>query len=663
MAGLGLALLILLLEVVAASDRAGVTTLEGFSPFVRFLTGAGSALEDVLLRHLALLRWVLAATAALGAFLLAWKRRGGLKRDLPILFGVHLLALSATFLGASPLAAVLLGAAGGAGLVFVPAREHDGPPWSALWLALPLGLAILLRFYALDATPEGYSEHAVVHHVDLSLEHEDVLFALLGAGRIQEAVQTAWKWIVEEQFGLMSLLAAIGFKAVGVSLTISRSFSAVAGTLAVLCAYFCGKGLFDRRVGLAFSFLLAICPWHLAASRYGDLEHVLATLQFLLAIALYAAAIRRGRTVDWLLAGAAVGVSWFVYASNQVLPAIVGIHLLLMFGFRRGFFRRSWWKVLLFSAVVAGLGSPVLATIARDRALKPNIRTGYLSGKPIPLGDLERNGTMARTTLRELFQDVDDPWFVKPDGGLSATEKALFVPGILLCVAGLFVREARWASAFVLCALPLSLLPGILGPDPSFRRVYLTAILALLIAAVVLVRAFDGLRRLVASPGLPAATAATLAVVLALTNAHVYFDVAQVFAEDSCRYYTALARAFRARLGTEFLYVYTPSAYTLEDTHRYIRLEAYETLDRLSKEGRGAADLYEIVVGRRVLDVLAAPRRTSGGVRILAEAALVNDHSGGFDLKEAIRTAYPGAREEEILGPDRAPLVRMWWLP
>ncbi len=656
-------LLFLLVSGVAASDRAGAATLGTLSGLLRFLTGAGVLVQNTFSRHLVILRGALLAAAAVGAFSLARDRRERLKSELPILLGIFVLALSATFLPSSPGSAFVLGFVGGAGLLLVPARLRDGPPWNAVWLAVPLALGVLLRFYGLEATPQAYSEHAVVHHVSLSLPHKDALFSLLQGGKLREAAGTAWEWIVTEHFGLISLLAAIGFKAVGVSLTISRSFSAATGALAVLCAYFCGKNLFDRRVGLVFSFLLAICPWHIAGSRYGDLEHVLSTLQLLLAITLYAAAIRRGRTLDWILAGGVLGLSWFVYASNQILPVIVGLHLLLMLMFRRGFFRRVWWRVLLFSAVFTALSFSTLATIAHDGILKPNLHTGYQAGPAIPFERFERNAQMTRETLRELFVKVDDAWFIKPGGGLSLTEETLLVPGILLCLAGLFVQELRWSSALILVGLPLSLLPGILGPDPAFRRVFPAAILTLLVAAFALVRAGDGLRALGVAPAVANAAGATLAVVLVLLNAHIYFDVVHVDTEDSCRYYTTMAREMRKILGAEFVYVYVPSTVSPDDHHGYIRLEAYEKLESLTARGKSQEDLYEVVAGRKLLDVLRSPRRISGRCRILAEAGLVQNQDDGFDLRVAIRNAFPGAREEDLLDGRHQPVVKAWLLP
>ena len=166
---------------------------------------------------------------------------------------------------------------------------------------------------------------------------------------------------------------------------------------------------------------------------------------------------------------------------------------------------------------------------------------------------------------------------------------------------------------FLLSGLPLSLLPGILCPDPSFRRVYLTAILALLLAALVLIRGLDGLRALGVSPAALNGAGVALAVVLAAVNTHVYFDVVQVPAEDGCRADTAAARELRNVVGTEFVYLYVPAATAADELHRYVRLEAYEKLARLSTEGRSPADLYEVVAGRKLLDVLTAPRRISAG--------------------------------------------------
>jgi 4-amino-4-deoxy-L-arabinose transferase-like glycosyltransferase len=79
-------------------------------------------------------------------------------------------------------------------------------------------------------------------------------------------------------------VAAVGFELFGVTLTVTRLVSAALGVLTILVAYRLGRALDGVRLGLVFSLLLAISPWHVTISRYGTQEHVLPPLQFLLSL-------------------------------------------------------------------------------------------------------------------------------------------------------------------------------------------------------------------------------------------------------------------------------------------------------------------------------------------------------------------------------------------
>ena len=265
--------------------------------------------------------------------------------------------------------------------------------------------------------PNGYAEHSVYHHVNFSLPYLEALSSSLQTMQAQPFLGIASNALVHEQWGFISLVAAIGFKLFGVSLTVTRLVSAALGTLTIYVAYRLGRALDGIRLGLVFSFLLAVSPWHITISRYGDQEHVISPLQFLLSLLFVILAVKGGKVSDMLLAGVFTSVTWYIYASNLVVPVIVGLFLLcrwvLLGRAAPRVALRNWWKILLGLGCFALLSYPAIAQLAPQGILQANMRTGYTGSGSI-FADLPKHLQMIGLEADQLFRHANDPWFTTP---------------------------------------------------------------------------------------------------------------------------------------------------------------------------------------------------------------------------------------------------------
>jgi Dolichyl-phosphate-mannose-protein mannosyltransferase len=526
-------------------------------------------------------------------------------------------------------------------------------------LILPVALGATLRFYGLADVPGGFGEHAVVHHLNSSLRYKETLLPLFRSDSFISAAKMTESILMGDHFGLMSIFAAIGFAGLGVSFLSARLLTALVGTLTLFAAYFMGRTLEDQRTGLLLTFLLAVSPWHLTVSRYSDLEHVLSPLQLVLTLGLYGAAIRSGRPTYYAFAAVALGFSWYVYAPNQVLLLVLPIHLAAMLVFRQGFFRQNWWKLGVFTLLFLAVGGgPILALV---RGHRPTT-AGY-DAVTVSLGNLLRYGHMLAAAGRQLFVRVDDPWFGKPGGGLSLTEATLLVPGLFLYAGGFLRPARRWTPALILLAVPVSMIPGVLAPDESFRRFYPTATLALFIAAAMLSRSFEALRHVGLARRPVAAGGLALLVALTAVNTDIYFSgKSTIGTEEGALFLTEIAKRVDESFGKEFVYVCGPPgpAELRSDYYSFIRFATYHEHRELEQQGGAPEDRYGVIVPGELLWVLTDPRSINGMTRFLAEEELVRRTSDGVNIRAAICAAYPDAEERVYRGRRGQIVLRSW---
>ena len=167
--------------------------------------------------------------------------------------------------------------------------------------------------------------------------------------------------------------------------------SAIIGILTIPATYWMARELFNRRVGLLAAAFMTITLWPIQLSVIGFRAGTL-PLFIALSIATGVRAYRSGRWLDWLIAGALYGVSFYTYLAGRFTPVV-----LIMFGLglilaRR--FKRLWPGALIFvvaaSVVVAPLAitaltnwDVVMGRVGEVSILSPAINHGDVVGTAI----------------------------------------------------------------------------------------------------------------------------------------------------------------------------------------------------------------------------------------------------------------------------------------
>ena len=447
----------------------------------------------------------------------------------------------------------------------------------------------------------------------------------MGGGGILAMPGLLLQTIRYEYFAENSLVSTIGYIALGINFTAARLVSAVLGTLTIYVAYRAGKALSGARLGLIFSFLLAIEPWHVQISRYGDSEHVLSPLQFLLALWLLAEALDGGRLFHYVCAALALGLGWVVYSPNQAGLLVLALFALYKVASRPSILRRDTWRPAVAFAVLLFLSSTPIRSFVQNGRVYPNFRTGYDGERPV-LG-AERVRTMTAMAAGQLFVSADDPWFGKPGGGLGFVEEALFLPGVLLALGGLFLKRRRDLAVLVVLGLPISLVPGILAPDPSFRRFFLTATIILLMAAAVLDEGAGAARGAGITPRVLGGIAALAGLLCAALNAYAYFRVVHVDTEESCRFPFVMTNLARPLLGKEFVFVVVPDPG--EETSPVLQVRRARRARTAEREGAGGR---RAVRARHVPECLLPSRRAAAHRRQMPPSGRRGNRAGATEI-------------------------------
>jgi hypothetical protein len=493
-----------------------------------------------------------------------------------------------------------------------------------LWI--PLGVGGLLRFWSLAEFPRGFAQHAVIHHQGALVFYEGVAQAI----RSLDLSPLLGLWsLMEKQWGPMSMVNGIGFLVFGVGWVQARLTQAVLGCLAICAAYALGSSVGGRRLGFVFSFLLAVSPWHLAFSRYGDAEHALPTLQALLAVLFVVRAARWGRILDYILAGITVGMSWYVYATNQVVPLLAAGFLISKLIFSRGFLRRDGVKLLYMAAVFVVMSAPHLTALGYGDGLWL-LRT--------PAGELNRYAAVDldawQEVARQLYCQVWESWFFREGGGLGPLVQSLVIVGTVLCLAGLFERRRRDASVLLLLWLGLSFLPAVLSTTVQFRRLLLTLVVALILVSVAILRTL----RLFEAGGLSRRASRSILIGLcglgAAASCCVYFDEVRVEECNLHRYHTEIADYVAKNIGPAYIYAYAPTGTDQWELGYYISLFAYERLQELGRDGLSQGELVAVVERKDLPVVLGNPRNIDGNVRFIAS----KDAAGQWEDPASLRS-------------------------
>lgn len=292
-------------------------------------------------------------------------------------------------------------------------------------LAAILLLAAALRIPALDETPPGlFCDEAAI---------ATTAYAIGTTGRdlVGETLPLYSEQRAFERWGQYDIITqpvfqywSIPFVLVGgLDVFSSRLAAAVLGLLAIPGTFLLGSALFDRRVGLAAAFLLALSPWHMHFSRVGFEAIALPTLLA------YAAWLGLRGFSNRGCAMAATLVMALTPYSYPVALVFAPLGVLVFLLSQRKLVREHWRGALACLALLAVLQLPNLATMSqRGRAADVAISSAELSGEaavellerhsdsPIARGILEQRALLLPFVFAYSYASYLGPSFLLLDG-------------------------------------------------------------------------------------------------------------------------------------------------------------------------------------------------------------------------------------------------------
>lgn len=586
---IGLLAIFLVLRYITSCARTYQPTLGGLSWLIHLAIASGRLIDGLLRDHGWFLLAIAVITVAAGFFTL-WARKRPAFPGVVEGASAALLALASMvcWVGNHHVMAAALAVA--AGLVVVaggPVRGTGDLTFGRVWPVLvPLGVGAILRFWSLAEIPRGFAQHAVVH-LEISRSFSE---ALVDASRSFDPSALLYSWpLFWEQHGPMAMIDGLGFWAFGIGMVEARMVQAILGCLAILVAYALGVSLDSPRFGFLFAFLLAVSPWHLAFSRYGDGEHALPILQALLAIVLADRSAKLGRTRDYVLAGVVVGLSWYVYATNQIVPVIAASYFAYKAMASREFLKRDWTKLVIMAAAFAVVSYPhVAASLESDEGWLARSPQEELRSSPL------RDARSMIESTAQLYLQAYDPWFFRPGGGLGPGVQTLSIVGAISCLAGLFASRRRDACVLLLLWLGLSVLPALLS-TAYFRRLLLTLVVALALSTVAILQMLRLLEEGGVSRRVTSALLIGVCLLAVVGGAFVYYEKVRVFESNFHIDHTQLARFVARNIGPAFVYVYTPDESYQTEVDAFVQVIAHRKIEELRRRGMRERDLFEVV--------------------------------------------------------------------
>jgi hypothetical protein len=367
----------------------------------------------------------------------------------------------------------------------------DQLAWALLVLTI-LTIAAWFRFARLDQVPgEMNSDHAEkIMDIIRLLSGQAHIFFPNNGGR--EALQ----------FYLAA--GAVKFGGASLSFMTLKSISALAGFLALPFFYLLGKEIGNRRVGLLALAFAGVAYWPNVVSRLG-LRLPFYILFTAMALFFLLRGLRLNRRNDFIWLGLTLGLSLYGYSADRILPLVilVGVVLYLLHNRQPGEREQIFWFSLMAFILAGVVFLPMFHYILEDPGAFFYRTITRLSGLEQPLATPAWL-TFLRNTGRALGMvswSNGEVWTasVPYRPALEIVSGALFWTG----AAGGFVaymRNRNWLHLFLLCSVPLLMLPSILAlafpnENPNLYRTGGASIPVFLLAALALEGIMAGLEK------------------------------------------------------------------------------------------------------------------------------------------------------------------------
>ncbi len=325
---------------------------------------------------------------------------------------------------------------------------------------------------------------------------------------------------------------------------------AILGIATVPLTYGAFRLMYERRVAVLASTILAVMFWHIHFSRVAFVPVTWPLMEMATLLLLFAG-FRTGRLIFFVLAGLAFGGGLYGYLIYPIfMIALAGYLLLIMVTRYRRRLLEFARQMALFSLATVVIALPLIQFAKDpDSPYWDRFRTYSITKSPEYQAAHGFNGKLEFFTgrTRTFFRGfVDSPPF---DGADATGIKPIldkFSP--FLMIAGLVIAFARWRRyEYWLPILMLVVLPAgaLSSQDGMYRRTLGLAPFFALLAALPLAVAWDWLDRMKEWQTRSAGQIVIVGVVLVvgLLNYHLYFDTMRNDAQSKWVFAREIAEA------------------------------------------------------------------------------------------------------------------------
>ena len=247
------------------------------------------------------------------------------------------------------------------------------------------------------------------------------------------------------------------FKLFGENTFAVRSISAAMGIATIVAAYFAGRELHGRTLGLTLAVLVAMARWAITFSRLGMYNSATPLFELLVLFWLLRG-LRRGSVLDFALAGVAVGLGLCFYSAFQLFLLVLAIFVLVV----------AWQEHRRWRTLVAGLAISVVAALlvvapvvkyamAKPESYFSRVQTTSLFSGKAPEERLPALWTNTRKHLL-MFNVRGDP---NGRHNLPGEPMLDWVSGALLVVGALICLRRGVAPRYLI--VPVWIFVGLLG--------------------------------------------------------------------------------------------------------------------------------------------------------------------------------------------------------
>jgi len=215
-----------------------------------------------------------------------------------------------------------------------------------------LGLGVFMRLYRLQSMPPGI----FVDETNAALDALQIL-----EGRPDSPFGTGWfETPTMYAYYLLGL-----FKTIGINYAALKTASLLPAILTVLAIYPLARHLFGVPTALASTFLLSVNRWHVNMSRWGWNEVAPPLFQIGAAYFLIRGA-KRKHLGDFALGGLLLGLGMYTYLASRLAVVGLAAYVLYRIAVDRGFLKKAWSGLAVFSIVYLMTFAPLASTYLRD---------------------------------------------------------------------------------------------------------------------------------------------------------------------------------------------------------------------------------------------------------------------------------------------------------